>query len=77
MHVGHTAGIGCVSGRGVGSGVIGGGGVGRRVGRVVIRRRLRVGWDSNFMNATAETTQGKIGQDSLHSEMKMFSFVFC
>lgn len=64
MHVGHTAGIGCVSGRGIGSGVVGGGGIGWRVGGVVIWWWLRVGWDGNFINATTETTQGKVGQDS-------------
>lgn len=67
MHVRHTAGIGRVSGRGVGSGVVGGGGIGWRVGRVVIWWRLRVCWDGSFMNTTTETTQSKVGQDSLHS----------
>lgn len=71
MHVGHIAGIGCVSGRGVGGGVVGGGGVGWRVGCVEIWWWLCVGWDGNFINTTAETTQSKICQDSLHNEIKM------
>lgn len=70
VHVGHTAGIGCVSGGGVGSRVIGGGGVGWRVG-VMIRWRLCVGWDGNFMSTTSETAQGKIGQDPLCDSIKM------
>lgn len=60
MHVGHTAGVCCVSGRGVGSGVVGGGGVGRGVGGVLILW-LRVGWDGNVIDTTAETTQSKVG----------------
>ncbi len=75
LHFGHTAGIGCVSGRGVSSGVVGGGGIGRRVGGVEIWWRLCVGWDGNFIDATAETTQGKIGQDSLQNEIKMSSLL--
>lgn len=61
MHVGYIAGIGCVSGRGVGSGVVGCGGVGRGVGGVVIWRLLRVGRDGNFIDTAAETTQSKVG----------------
>lgn len=68
LHVGHTGGIGCVSGRGVGGGVVGGGGVGWRVRGVEILWRLRVGWDGNLINTTAETTQGKVSQDSLHNK---------
>ena len=71
MHVGHTAGIGCVSGRGVGGGVVGGGGVGRRVGGVVIWWRLGVRWDGNFINTAAKAAEGKVGKDSLHNEIKM------
>ena len=71
MHVGHTAGVGCVSGWRVGGGVVRGGGIGWRVGGVVIRWRLRVSWDGNFVNTATETSQGKIGQDSLHNEIKM------
>lgn len=64
MHVGHTAGIGGVSGGGVGSGIEGGGGIGWRVG-VMIRWRLCVGWDGNFVSTTSEMAQGQIGQDPL------------
>lgn len=64
LHVRHIAGIGGVSGRGVGGGVVGGGGIGWRVGGVVFQWRLCVGWDGDGVNASAETTQGKVGQDS-------------
>lgn len=70
MRVGHTAGIGYVSGGGVGSGVVGGGGIGWRVG-VMIRWRLCVGWDGNFVSTTLETARGKIGQDPLCDSIKM------
>ena len=36
---------------------------------MVIWRRLCVGWDGDFIHTTAETSQGKIGQDPLHSEI--------
>lgn len=61
MHVRNTAGIGCVSGRGVGGRVVRGGGIGWRVRTVVIRWRLCVGWDGNFIYTAAETTQGIVG----------------
>jgi len=63
VHVGHIAGVGVVSGRGVGGGVVGGGGVGWRVRGVVICP-VDEGRDGSFINTAAETDQCKVGQDS-------------
>lgn len=60
VRVRHAAGVGCVDRRRVGRG-----GVGRRVGRVEIWRRLRVGGDGGSLITTAKTAHGKIGQDGL------------
>lgn len=56
----HAAGVGCVD-----RGRVGRRGVGRRVGRVEIWRRLRVGGDGGALITTAKTAHGKIGQDGL------------
>lgn len=75
MYVRHTAWIGCVSGGGVSGGSVGGwvvgsGGVGWRVGGVVIWWWLHVGRDGDFIYTPAETSQSKVGQDSLYKVKK-------
>lgn len=63
--VGYAAGIGGVGGRRVSRG-----GVGRRVGRVEIWRRLHVGGDGGCVISAAKTAHGKIGQDPLKMTKK-------
>lgn len=61
-------GISAIGGGGVWRGVVGGGGIGRRVRRVFIGRLLGIGRDGDVVTTATETTEGEVGQNSLQNK---------